>query len=108
MATDNPLDLIEGHPFGHLVGPSARQRIDARVEDLLKADVAIKQIRLATGVAQVAVAEAMGVSKSAVAQLEGRDVDSIQVGTLNRYFAALGYRLHFDLEPLDEEVAASA
>jgi hypothetical protein len=43
----------------------------------------------------------MGVSKSAVAQLEGRDIDSIQGDTLNRHIAALGYRVHIELEPLD-------
>lgn len=101
MATHDPLELIEGHPFDDLVTPEERRRIDERVSRLLDADAAIKGVRLACGVAQTTVAETMGVSKSAVAQLEGRDIESIQVGTLNRYFAALGYRIHFDLEPID-------
>jgi DNA-binding XRE family transcriptional regulator len=95
------LELIEGHPFDDLVTPDERRRIDERVARLIAADAAIKDIRLACGVAQTAVADAMGVSKSAVAQLEGRDIDSIQVGTLGRYFAALGYRVHIELEPID-------
>jgi predicted transcriptional regulator len=101
MTTQDPLELLEGHPFDHLVTADEKQRIEAHVAGLVGADAAIKDIRLAIGVAQTAVADAMGVSKSAVAQLEGRDIDSIQVGTLNRYFAALGYRLQFELEPID-------
>jgi transcriptional regulator with XRE-family HTH domain len=58
-------------------------------------------VRLACGVAQTEVAEASGVTKSAVAQLEGRDIATIQVGTLNRYFSALDYKLHTGLESID-------
>ncbi len=102
MATKHdPLEPIEGHPFGDLVDADELQRIDALVSELIAADAAIKQVRLACGVAQVNVAEGMGVSKSAVAQLEGRDIETIQVGTLNRYFAALGYRVHIELERID-------
>lgn len=95
------LEVLEGHPFDHLVTPDEKRRINERVAELVDADAAIKDIRLACGIAQTDVADAMGVSKSAVAQLEGRDIESIQVGTLNRYFAALGYRVHIDLEPID-------
>lgn len=101
MAAHDPLELIEGNPFDDLVTPEEKRRIDAIVARLLDADAAIKAVRLACGVAQTTVAETMGVSKSAVAQLEGRDIESIQVGTLNRYFEALGYRVHFELEPID-------
>jgi DNA-binding XRE family transcriptional regulator len=94
----NPLELLEGHPFDDL---AEKRRIDARVAQLLAADAAIKEVRLALGIAQTAVAGAMGVSKSSVAQLEGRDIETVQFGTLSRYFAALGYRVHIDLEPID-------
>jgi predicted transcriptional regulator len=97
----NPLELLEGHPFDDLVAPVEKRRIDARVAQLLAADAAIKEVRLALGIAQTAVADAMGVSKSSVAQLEGRDIETVQFGTLSRYFAALGYRVHIDLEPID-------
>ena len=97
----DPLDLLEGDPFDAMVSDAERHRIDARVRDLVAADAAIKDVRLACGVAQKAVAESMGVSKSAVAQLEGRDIVSIQFGTLNRYFNALGYRVRVDLERID-------
>lgn len=100
-ATHDPMDILEGHPFEHLITPDEKRRIDARVEELVAADTAVKDIRLACGIAQKDVAQSMGVSKSAVAQLEGRDIDKIQVGTLNRYFAALGYRIHIDLERID-------
>jgi predicted transcriptional regulator len=101
MATQDPLELLEGHPFDHLVTSDEKQRIDERVAGLIDADSAIKSFRLAIGLAQTTVANAMGVSKSAVAQLESRDIEAIQIGTLNRYFAALGYRLHLELEPID-------
>ena len=97
----DPMELLEGHPFEHLLTPDEKRRIDARVEELVAADAVIKEIRLACGVAQQDVALRMGVSKSAVAQLEGRDIETMQVGTLNRYFAALGYRIHIDLERID-------
>lgn len=99
--THDPLELVEGHPFDDLIDPDELERIDARVSQLIAADATIKAVRLACGVAQVDVAEGMGVTKSAVAQLEGRAIDTVQVGTLNRYFAALGYRVHIELERID-------
>lgn len=99
--TPDPLELLEGHPFDDLVDPDERARIDARVARLVAADASIKDVRTAIGVAQCDVAAAMGVSASSVAQLEGRELESIQFGTLGRYFAALGYRVHIELEPID-------
>jgi DNA-binding XRE family transcriptional regulator len=102
MATSqNPLELVEGHPFDEHVDPGERARIDERVAQLVAADAAIKDVRTAIGIAQCDVAKAMGVSASSVAQLEGRDIESIQFGTLGRYFAALGYRVHIELESID-------
>ncbi len=100
-AKTDPLQLIEGHPFDDLVDADERRRIDARVATLLEADAAIKEVRLACGVAQTAVAEFMGVTKSSVAQLEGRDIESIQIGTLNRYFGALGFKVRVELDRID-------
>ena len=97
----DPLELIEGHPLDGLVDADERRRIDARVAELVAADAAIKDVRLACGVAQTSVADAMGVTKSSVAQLEGRDIDTVQVGTLNRYFHALGYKVRIELERID-------
>ena len=97
----DPMELLEGDPFAGLVEKDEKARIDARIEELVTADAAIKQIRLACGVAQQDVARRMGISKSAVAQLEGRDIETMQVGTLNRYFAALGYRVRIDLERVE-------
>lgn len=97
----DPFELLEGHPLDRLVDADERRRIDERVATLIEADAAIKEVRLACGVAQNAVAEAMGVTKSSVAQLEGRDLDTIQVGTLNRYFGALGFKVRIELERID-------
>ena len=97
----DPLELHEGHPFDGLVDADERRRINERVAKLVEADAMIKQVRIACGVAQRDVAAAMGVSPSSVAQLEGRDIATVQFGTLGRYFAALGYRVHIELEPVD-------
>jgi len=97
----DPMELIEGDPFEGLATDEQQRRIDARVEQLVAADAAIKDIRLACGVAQQDVARRMGVTKSAVVQLEGRDIESMQIGTLNRYFAALGFRVRIDVERVD-------
>lgn len=99
--THDPLELVEGHPFDDLVDADERHRIDERVALLVEADAAIKEVRLALGVAQTEVAEAMGVTKSSVAQLEARDIETIQMGTLNRYFGALGFKVHIELERID-------
>jgi len=100
-AKNDPLELLEGHPFDDLIDADERRRIDERVAKLVEADAAIKEVRLACGVAQNVVAESMGVTKSSVAQLEGRDIESIQVGTLNRYFGALGFKVRIELERID-------
>ena len=96
-----PLELLEGHPFDHLIDDDERARIDRRVNELLAADAGIKAVRSAAGFAQRAVADSMGVSASSIAQLERRDLAAVQVGTLTRYFAALGYRLRIELDPFD-------
>ncbi len=77
-----------------------RTQITERVQDLLRLDSQLREIRLILETPQKKVADSMGVTKSAVAQLEGRNLDSAKLGTLNRYFAALGYRLDLSLVPI--------
>lgn len=100
--TKDRLELLDGDPFDGLLTPDEEERVAAGADALVAADTALKRIRLAEGVPQQDLAHRMGVSKSAVAQLEVRDVDAVQLGTLKRYFAALGYRIRFDLEPIDD------
>ena len=57
-------------------------------------------IRLECGVAQKAVADDLGVTASAIAQLEARSLDTAQLGTVRRYFEALGYELTVGVVPL--------
>ena len=54
--------------------------------------------RVAAGLSQTEVAARMGTSQSAVARLESGDAD-IRLSTLDRYAAALGRELGWNLRP---------
>jgi transcriptional regulator with XRE-family HTH domain len=58
--------------------------------------------RRTLGLTQTDVAERMGTSQSAVARLEALGADA-RVSTLERYAAALGQRLRWELAPADAE-----
>ncbi|MDZ7732651.1 MAG: helix-turn-helix transcriptional regulator [Acidimicrobiia bacterium] len=92
--------ILEGHPFDDLVDDDAQaERIRDRASELLREDAALKGVRLAAGIPQKDVAADLSVSPSAVSQLEARDLAEIQLGTLTRYFEALGYDLELTLTP---------
>jgi hypothetical protein len=76
-------------------------RINAHLARLLADDDVLRTVRLECGVAQKAVAADLGVTASAVAQLEGRSLDTVQLGTVRRYFEALGYEFRVSLVPFD-------
>jgi len=76
-------------------------RINGHLARLLTDDDVLRAVRLECGIAQKAVAADLGVTRSAIAQLEGRSLDSVQLGTVRRYFEALGYELTVGLVPLD-------
>ena len=67
---------------------------------LLADDDVLRGIRLECGIAQKAVAADLGVTASAIAQLEARSPDTVQLGTVRRYFEALGYELTVSLVPM--------
>ena len=90
-------DVLDGFDLS----TTERSRIEARTSGLLTLDACLKELRVATGVLQKDVANAMGVTKSSVAQLEARGLADAQLSTLTRYFAGLGYRLDFALTPID-------
>lgn len=90
-------DVLDG--FG--LTATERSRIEAKTSELLALDICLKELRVATGVLQKDVANAMGVTKSSVAQLEARGLADAKLSTLTRYFAGLGYRLDFALTPID-------
>lgn len=74
---------------------SERTQIEERTSMLLETDAGLKALRVASGIRQVDVAEAMGVTKSSVAQLESRSLADVKCSTLTRYLKALGYELSF-------------
>ncbi len=83
------------------VGDSELARINSRLATLFDGDDALRSIRALVGVAQKDVASDVGVTASAVAQLESRDLDTAQLGTVRRYFAALGYELKIGVVPIE-------
>lgn len=55
--------------------------------------------RHGAGAGVEASASELGVTASAIAQLESRRLESVQFGTLRRYFAALGLTMKVTVEP---------
>ena len=81
--------------------PTDSSRIEAKTTELLALDASLKELRVAAGIPQKDVAEAMGVTKSSVAQFEARGLGDAKLSTITRYFAGLGYRLDIALTPID-------
>lgn len=94
-------DVVEDVLDGFDLTTTERSRVEAKTSELLALDACLKELRVATGVLQKDVANAMGVTKSSVAQLEARGLADAKLGTLTRYFAGLGYRLDFALSPIE-------
>jgi predicted transcriptional regulator len=90
-------DVLEGIDLD----ASELARINERLATLFDGDDALRSIRTLCGVAQKDVAADVGVTASAVAQLESRDLDTAQLGTVRRYFAALGYDLKIGVVPIE-------
>jgi transcriptional regulator with XRE-family HTH domain len=61
----------------------------------------LEERRVDLGLTQTEVAARMGTSQSAVARLESGDSD-IRLSTLERYAAALGHELDWNLRRLDD------
>lgn len=94
-------EVVEDVLDGFDLTTTERSRIEAKTSDLLALDACLKELRVATGILQRDVAQAMGVTKSSVAQLEARGLADAKLSTLTRYFAGLGYRLDFALTPIE-------
>lgn len=84
--------------------PRFRELVDAglRRRWLLKELAARRERR---GLTQKVVAERMGTSQSAVARFETGEIDA-KFSTVERYAAAIGERLEWDLRPADIEVSS--
>ena len=98
---DTRFDLVDDLLDGLDVPDDQMARINAHLARLLADDDVLRAVRLECGVAQKAVAAELGVTASAIAQLEARSLDSVQLGTVRRYFEALGYELIIGLVPLE-------
>lgn len=88
-------DVLEGFE----VADAQLARINGRVERLLADDDVLREVRNLLGVPQKKVASELGVTASAIAQLESRSLESVQLGTLRRYFDALGFSMKVTVEP---------
>jgi transcriptional regulator with XRE-family HTH domain len=65
----------------------------------------LEQCRIDSGLTQTEVAARMGTSQSAVARLESGDAD-VRLSTIDRYAAALGRGLDWQLRPLPQSILA--
>jgi len=85
-------ELIAGRS---LRNPDSAELVDAafRRRELVRE---LAELREAMSVSQTRLAARMGTSQSAVARLEGGDVDA-RVSTLARYAAALGRKIQWEL-----------
>ena len=98
---DTRFDVVDDVLDGLDVPDDQMARINARMVRLLADDDVLRAVRQECGVAQKAVAADLGVTASAIAQLEARSLDAVQLGTVRRYFEALGYELTVSLAPLE-------
>ena len=98
---DTRFDVVDDLLDGFKATDDQMPRIDARLARLLSGDEVLRTIRIKCGIAQKAIAADLGVTASAIAQLEARSLDTVQLGTIRRYFEALGYQLTIGLGPID-------
>ena len=87
-------DVLEGFE----IAAEQLARINGRVERLLADDDVLREVRDLIGLPQKDVASELGVTASAIAQLESRSLESVQLGTLRRYFDALGLKMKVTVE----------
>lgn len=64
----------------------------------------LRELREASAVTQVELAERLQVSQNRVSRIERGDLERVQVDTLRRYVAALGGTLHVDAEVNGERI----
>jgi DNA-binding XRE family transcriptional regulator len=84
---------------GFEVAEDQLARINRRVDRLLADEDVLREVRNLLGVPQKEVASELGVTASAIAQLESRGLECVQLGTLRRYFDALGLTMKVTVEP---------
>jgi hypothetical protein len=103
---DTTFDIVDDLLHGLDVSDDQMARINGHLARLLADDDVLRAVRLECGIAQKAVASELGVTASAIAQLEARSLDTVQLGTIRRYFDALGYELRVSLAPSESSTEA--
>ncbi|UXZ04555.1 helix-turn-helix domain-containing protein [Moraxella nasicaprae] len=76
--------------------PARRARIEERTKNALIA-IRLAELRKDANLSQKELADKIGVSQSAISQLENSD-NVIQLDTLTKYVNALGGKLHLSVE----------
>jgi DNA-binding XRE family transcriptional regulator len=97
-------DVLEGLE----VADDRLAQINSRVARLLADDDVLREVRSMLGVPQKDVASELGVTASAIAQLESRSLEAVQLGTLRRYFDSLALKMKVTVEPASPVGTTSA
>jgi DNA-binding XRE family transcriptional regulator len=95
-------DYLAKHP----VSPEVRAEIDAHKERV-HAEVRayrLRELRVQAGLTQAQLAERIGVGQRQVSKIESGDLDSARIGTVRRYFEAVGGDLAVEYVAGDERV----
>jgi transcriptional regulator with XRE-family HTH domain len=87
-------------------GMLAKRPIDAHKKHLLDEVRAyrLRELREASDLTQVELAERLHVSQNRVSRIEHGDIDRAQVDTLRKYVEAVGGRLRVEVELGDERI----
>lgn len=86
-------DLIEEFGIDRSAIEREKQRMRAEIEAY-----ELSEIRKKAGLTQTQMAANMGVSQKRISEIERGHAESIKLGTLQRYAAALGGRLKVEIE----------
>ncbi|MEY8461275.1 helix-turn-helix domain-containing protein [Eggerthellaceae bacterium 24-137] len=89
----SPEEYMVKRGISHEAVERKREELQARIEAY-----ELAEIRKMAGLTQTEVGERMGVSQKRISEIEHGSIESVRAGTLKRYAAALGGRLHIQLE----------
>jgi len=73
------------------LSPAQRQRVEARVAELIAEEMTLRELRLARKLTQVRMAKALGISQDSVSRLERRS--DLLLSTLQKTIQAMGGNL---------------
>ena len=86
--------------------PVSREAVNAHKKRMLEEVRAyrLRELREASHLTQVELAERLDVSQNRVSRIEHGDIERAQVDTLRKYVEALGGTLHVEVEYGDERI----